>query len=191
MRLVLLGLLALTAAACAQTAPAVSDAPAAATVPTSQRPVLLEDTTGTETEHAVAATIAEPGVHVVHFWAPWCGNSRAEFEAGWYEVVEANPDVSFAFVAIWNDGRDSADRLARYGITPGGHVAVYAQPDRGPTADRSLRRRTFLGLPLSWTPTTWVFNREGQLAYAFNYGEVSPAMLATAIEHARDEWMHE
>ena len=54
-----------------------------------------------------------------------------------------------------------------------------------------IRRRAFLGLPLSWTPTTWVFNREGTLAYAFNYGEVSNEMLALAIEHARDEWMHE
>ncbi|PAP78375.1 TlpA family protein disulfide reductase [Rubrivirga marina] len=188
MRLVLLVLLTATAANAQAELPPQS-------APT---PVALQeagaDTTSdgrTETELAVEATIAEPGVHVVHFWAPWCGNSRAEFEAGWYEVVEANPDVSFSFVAIWNDGRDSADRLARYGITPGGHVAVYAQPDRGPTAERSLRRRAFLGLPLSWTPTTWIFNREGQLAYAFNYGEVSPDMLATAIEHARDEWTHD
>ncbi len=188
MRLSFLALLVATAA-CAQVEPA-SGPPAG--------PVTLggtaPDTTAEErtpTEAAVAATIAGPGVHVVHFWAPWCGNSRAEFEAGWYEVVEANPDVSFSFVAIWNDGRDSADRLARYGITPGDHVAVYAQPDRGPSADRALRRRTFLGLPLSWTPTTWVFNRDGQLAYAFNYGEVSPDMLATAIAHARDEWMHD
>ena len=69
-----------------------------------------------------------------------------------------------------------------------------ASPTTGrPTssADRDFRRRTFLGLPLSWTPTTWVFNREGKLAYAFNYGEVSNEMLALAIEHARDEWMHD
>ena len=185
MRLLFCTLL-LSASACAQTAPT----PAAS----ADAPAVAADTTAadrTDTERAVEAAIAQPGVHVVHFWAPWCGNSRAEFEAGWYEVVEANPDVSFSFVAIWNDGRDSADRLARYGITAGDHVAVYAQPDRGPTADRSLRRRTFLGLPLTWTPTTWVFNRDGQLAYAFNYGEVSPDMLATAIEHARDEWTHE
>lgn len=145
----------------------------------------------TETEDAVEAAISQPGVHVVHLWAPWCGNSTAEFEAGWYEVVEANPDVSFSFVAIWNDGRDGADRLARYGIAASGHVGVYAQPDRGPSAALDLRRRTFLGLPLTWTPTTWVFNRDGKLAYAFNYGEVSPAMLATAIEHARDDWTHD
>ena len=87
--------------------------------------------------------------------------------------------------------RDGADRLARYGIEASDHVFVYGQPDHGPSADRDFRRRTFLGLPLSWTPTTWVFNREGKLAYAFNYGEVSNEMLALAIEHARDEWMHD
>ena len=145
----------------------------------------------TATEIAVQETISRPGVHVVHFWAPWCGNSRAELEGGLYEVVEAHPDVSFSFVAIWNDGDDGADRLARYGVEPSDQVAVYAQPDRGPSADRALRRRTFLGLPLTWTPTTWVFNRDGALAYAFNYGEVSNEMLTAAIADARNEWTHE
>ena len=138
------------------------------------------------------ATLASDGVHVVHLWAPWCGNSRAELEDGLYEVVEAHPEVTFSFVTIWNDGRDGASTLARYGITPAdGHVAVYAQPDRGPSADRDLRRRTFLGLPLTWTPTTWVFNRSGKLAYAFNFGEVSPEMLALAIERAGQSWDHD
>ena len=144
----------------------------------------------TATEAAVAATIATDGVHVVHLWAPWCGNSRAELEHGtWYEAIEAHPDVSFSFVTIWNDGRDGADMLRRYGVPE--RAAVYAQPDRGPSADRDLRRTTFLGLPLSWTPTTWVFNRGGKLAYAFNYGEVSPAQIALAIEHARNAWTHD
>ena len=175
--------LALTAsAACAQAPPVApaSGAPATADAPEADR---------TATEAAVAATIQGEGVHVVHFWAPWCGNSRAEFESGWYEVVEANPDVSFSFVTIWNDGRDGAETLRRYGIPE--RAAVYAQPDRGPSADRSLRRTTFLGLPLSWTPTTWVFNRGGKLAYAFNYGEVTPEQLTQAIEDARDAWMHD
>ena len=190
----LLLVLALTASACAQTEPATVES---ARVPADRLPILVEDTTGTApdaptaTERAVAETLEAEGVHVVHFWAPWCGNSTAEFEAGLYEVVDANPDVTFSFVTIWNDGQDGADRLARYGIAEGGHVAVYAQPDRGPSADLDARRRTFLGLPLTWTPSTWVFNRGGKLAYAFNYGEVSPDMLATAIAHARDAWTHE
>ena len=191
MRLALLALL-VAASACAQTDGTAAE-PAVAPAPASTRPVLTEDTRGdrTATELAVAETIEAPGVHVVHFWAPWCGNSKAELENGLYEVVEAHPDVTFSFVTIWNDGEDGAGRLARYGVEPSDHVFVYAQPDRGPSADRDLRRRTFLGLPLSWTPTTWVFNRGGALAYAFNYGEVSPEMLATAIEHARDGWEHD
>ena len=143
----------------------------------------------TETERVVRRTIEREGVHVVHFWAPWCGNSRAEYETGWYEVVEAHPEVSFTFVTIWNDGDDGAEALARYGIPES--ATVLAQPDHGPSADRELRRRTFLGLPLSWTPTTWVFNRGGQLAYAFNYGEVSADMLRTAIADARAGWEHD
>ena len=187
MRLLLLA--ALAASACAPTAPAPASADSSAAAIASAPADSLADRT--EVEAAVAATIEQEGIHVVHFWAPWCGNSRAEFEGGLYEVVEAHPDVTFSFVTIWTDGRDSADRLARYGIEASDRVFVYGQPDRGPSADRDLRRRSFLGLPLSWTPTTWVFNREGKLAYAFNYGEVSNEMLALAIEHARDEWMHE
>ena len=188
MRLVLL--LALAGSACAQAPPAPPPVPTPASVDVRTDPPDSADDR-TEVETAVEATISQPGVHVVRLWAPWCGNSRAELEAGLYEVVEAHPDVTFSFVTIWNDGRDGADRLARYGIEPGDHVSVYAQPDRGPSADRSLRRLTFLGLPLTWTPTTWVFNREGKLAYAFNYGEVSNAMLTQAIADARDDWMHD
>lgn len=35
---------------------------------------------------------------------------------------------------------------------------------------------SFLGLPVSWLPSTWVF-RDGKLRYALNYGEVSFPML--------------
>lgn len=188
MRLLLLGLL-LSATACAQVG-ASTDTPDA--------PTALVESGATEsaaartaTEVAIEALIAEPGIHVVHFWAPWCGNSRAEFESGWYEVVDAHPDVSFSFVTIWNDGDAAADRLARYGITEGANVGVFAQPDRGPSADRELRRNTFLGLPLSWTPTTWIFNREGTLAVAINYGEVSADILTSLIESAASDWMHD
>lgn len=168
----------LAASACAQPA-------AVATSPTSDG--------FTEVEHAVQARISADGVHVVRLWAPWCGNSRAEMEAGLYESIENHPDVTFSFVTVWNDARDGASMLQRYGITPSedGRVAVFAQPDRGPSADRALRRRTFLSVPISWTPTTLVYNRGGKLAYAFAYGEVSPELLAQAIADARNEWHHD
>lgn len=143
----------------------------------------------TPAEEAVRATIAQPGVHVVHFWAPWCGNSTNELATGWYETIEAHPDVSFTFVAIWNDGEDGASMLQRYAIPES--VTVLAQPDLGPSADRANRRTLFLGLPLSWTPSTWIFNRNGRLATAFNYGEVSAEMLEAAITHASHDWTHD
>ena len=82
--------------------------------------------------------------------------------------------MTFSFVAVRNGGEDGAETLSRYAIPKS--VAVLAHPGTAPV--------TFLGRPISWTPTTWVFNRNGQLAYAFNYGEVSPAMLAQAIADA-------
>lgn len=185
-------LLLVAGCATAQTPPPEASLPTTSPVrPDEVAPVITgpTDAARTDVEAAVEAAVQGDGVHVVHFWAPWCGNSRAEFESGWYEVVEANPDVSFTFVTIWNDGRDGEATLRRYGIPE--RVAVYAQPDLGPSADRANRRTTFLGMPLSWTPTTWIFNRRGKLAYAFNYGEVSAEMLVTAIGHARDEWTHD
>ena len=180
---VLLALLLLGAAASAQPPPPPQPVGGPVSVGVPDGP--------SEVERAVAATVAEPGVHVVHFWAPWCGNSRAEFEAGFYEVVEAHPDVTFSFVTMWNEGDAAADRLARYGIAEGGHVRVYGQPTPPWTESVDERRRTFLGLPVTWTPTTWVFNREGHLAYAFNYGEVSPETLAQAIDDAAAPWLHD
>ena len=147
----------------------------------------------TDVEREVQARVSEDGVHVVRLWAPWCGNSRAELEDGLYQSIEDHPDVTFSFVTMWNDGRDGASMLARYGIAPSddGRVTVAAQPDYGPSADRDLRRRSFLGVPLSWTPTTLIYNRGGKLAYAFAYGEVSAEMLATAIADARNDWDHD
>ena len=58
----------------------------------------------------------------------------------------------------------------------------------GPKPEKPDRRLTLLGLPVSWIPTTWVFNRNGLLATAFNYGEVSAERLAEAVEGARSGW---
>lgn len=184
MRLAILALpFLLASSACAQDV---------ASVPPSDRPILTEDTRDrTAAEAAVAETIAAEGVHVVVLWAPWCGNSRAQFEAGLYEVVEAHPDVTFSFVTMWTDGDPSADRLARFGVSASDRVAVLAQPDPTPELGRGGRSATFLDLPVTWTPTTWVFNRGGRLAYAFNFGEVSPAMLTQALADARADWSHD
>ena len=181
--------LALSAsAACAQTSP-----PHATTSPI--RPDQVPAVVGSETlettpprslsdaEGAVSEIIQGEGVHVVHLWAPWCGNSRAGLETGWYEVVEAHPDVSFTFVTVRNDGDDGAATLQQYGIPE--RASVLAHPGR------LGEDTTFLGRPVAWTPMTWVFNRGGRLAYAFNYGEVSAEMLQTAIAHAQAGWEHD
>lgn len=169
MRTVLLAAVLLPLVACAQTAPT---APAA--VPTDLASV----------EAAVRAQVAQDGVHVVHFWAPWCDNSLNELRAGWYEVVDAHPDASFTFVTIWNDGEVGEDALTRFAI-PGRVTRLVVD---GARPLREDRRMTFLGLPVSWIPTTWVFNRNGLLATAFNHGEATPAQLNDAIEAAGRSW---
>ena len=140
----------------------------------------------TAAERTVQATIARDGVHVVHFWAPWCDNSTAELGAGWYEVVERHPDVSFSFVTVWNDGEVGESTLQRYAIPERAERLVVP----GVQPPKAERRMTFLGMPVSWIPTTWVFNRNGQLATAFNYGEVTPEQLDAAITGAASDWPH-
>lgn len=132
----------------------------------------------TPAEQAVQATIQAEGVHVVHFWAPWCGNSVSELRAGLAEVIEAHPEVTFTFIASRNGVDDGAPVLRHYGIPE--RVVLFAQHDAA----------TFLGREVSWLPTTWVFNRRGRLAYAFNYGEVSPALLTQALAGAESTWHH-
>ena len=182
MRTLLLALTLLASSACAQTA---SDTAAEGSDPqdhsslTDPGPATpTASAARTEAEQAVADIIAQEGVHVVHFWAPWCHNSMNELRNGLYEVIEQHPEVSFTFVTVRNDGEDGQATLDRFAIPE--RVTVLAEEERDPL--------TFLGLPITWTPATWVFNREGKLAYAFNYGEVSPALLTQAIADAEHHW---
>lgn len=174
--------------------------------------IVLAAEPGTDAEAAVQAQLEEPGLHVVHFWAPWCGNSRAELRGPhsaadslarraatdstalrtWADLIAARPDVQFTFVTVYNDGEAAAEVLVGYGIDLGApNFTLLAQPDLGPSHTRHLRRRTFLGLPVTWTPTTWVFHRSGMLAYAFNYGEVAMPALDGALRDAAASWAHD
>ncbi len=143
----------------------------------------------TEAERRVADILATDGLHVVHFWAPWCDNSVAELRAGWYDLVARHPEVSFTFVTVWNDGASGRETLDQYGLPE--RVLELTQPDVGPSDDKAQRRRRFLGLPVTWIPTTWVFRDGGTLAYAFNYGELEMAQLDRAIAGARSAWPHD
>ena len=141
----------------------------------------------TETEKEVQALLAEEGVHVVHFWAPWCHNSMSEFREGvWSEIIEDNEDVTFIFVTVFNDGDLDEWVLDNNNIPD--RVHTFAQPDHGAVTRRANRRKTFLGLPLIWTPTTWIFNREGKLASAINFGEVRPLLMQALLDNAQANW---
>lgn len=146
----------------------------------------------TPAEQRIQTLIQEDGIHVVHFWAPWCGNSKAELKAGWYELIESyktRSEVKFTFVTIWNDGQSGRERMDQYLIPKS--VEEVLQPDLGASSDHSKRRKTFLGMPLIWVPTTWVFHQNGKLAYAFNYGEMTMEQVRAAIEGAKASWSHE
>jgi hypothetical protein len=163
--------------------------PAAAQDAATPAGAAIPDSTWTPAERAVWAAIHDDGVHVVHFWAPWCDNSRSELSGGWYEVIEGNPDVTFTFVTIWSDGAAGRDVLDHYAIPEG--VAVLTQEDFGPSTDKANRRKAFLGLPVTWIPTTWVFHKNGELAYAFKNGELEMDQLQQALDGARSAWSHD
>ena len=137
----------------------------------------------TSAEARLRETTRAEGVHVVHVWAPWCDNSLNELGPVWAGVAARHPGVSVTHVAVWSDDDDGADVLRAHGVEGG---AVLAVP--GPKPAPPERRLTLLGLPVTWIPTTWVFNRGGLLATAFNYGEVSADGLAAAVEGARRSW---
>ena len=143
----------------------------------------------TSTEQTVREIIAQDGIHVVRFWNPECGNSLSELQHGLYEVIENNLDVTITFVTVWNDEETGQDVLDRYLIPD--RVNVLVQPDNGPSEVIGNRRYEFLGLPVTWTPSTRIYHRNGVLAYAFNYGELSPETLQQAINNTRSAWAHE
>jgi hypothetical protein len=150
-------------------------------------PAALQAATFTETEEQVRALLAKDGIFVVHFWAPWCHNSMNEFRDGvWKDLIAQNEAVTFIFVTIHNDGDLSEEVLDRYDIPK--RVLTFAQPDHGPSNRRANWRTTFLDLPLTWTPTTWIFHDEGELAFAVNYGEVRPALMQSLLDNVRTSW---
>lgn len=158
----------------ARSVPVTSDTPAAAVEPS------------TNAEARVQDIIAQGGLHVVHFWAPWCSNAKHELEAGWSDLITDNPDVSFTFVSIWDGGEPARDQLDEYGIPD--RVTALQQPDLGPSNDESNRRKAFLGIPVTWSPSTWIFHNNGELAFAMNYGEMKMDTIQSLISATKSEW---
>jgi len=140
----------------------------------------------TEAEQTVQELLKEDGVHVVHFWAPWCPNAKNELGAGWGDLIRNNENVSFVFVSVWSDGKDGASVLSQYDIPD--RVTTLTLPDTGPSDDKDKRRREFLGLPFTWTPSTWIFHKNGELAFAMNYGEMKMSTVQTLIDNTQADW---
>jgi thiol-disulfide isomerase/thioredoxin len=135
-------------------------------------------------EQQLAEAIKAPGVSVVHLWAPWCSNCKAELKnGGWTKIVKENPTIKFYFVSIWNGGADGRELLATYDLSQQPNVTILADP--GPRGTNHLKQ--FVGLPVSWIPTTWVFKR-GELHYALNYGEIRFPILQQLIADSNSEW---
>src|SRR4051812_13542046 len=75
------------------------------------------------TEQQVADAIKSQDLSVVHLWAPWCSNCKAELKSGgWTKMVKENPQVKFYFVSVWNGGEDGRALLKQYEIADQANV---------------------------------------------------------------------
>ena len=138
-------------------------------------------------EQKVQDAIKTPELTVVHLWAPWCSNCQAEFKTGgWSKIIAENPQVKFYFVSVWNDGQDGRAMLNKFGIVDKPNVTILADP--GPRRGEN-KIKQFVGLPLSWIPTTWIY-KGGDLRYALNYGEVRFPVLQQFLADSQSEWSH-
>ncbi|WP_263786147.1 TlpA family protein disulfide reductase [Salinibacter grassmerensis] len=140
----------------------------------------------TEAESFVQDRIEKDGLHVVHFWAPWCSNSRNELGNGWAGLVADNPNVTFTFVTVWNDDKSGTATLNDYNLP--GRVVEVTQPDLGPSDEEANRRYSFLGLPVTWIPSTWIFHSNGELAFAMNYGEMEMETVQRLLDATSADW---
>jgi thiol-disulfide isomerase/thioredoxin len=140
----------------------------------------------TDAEAYVQDVIENDGLHVVHFWAPWCPNSRRELGNGWADLVADNPNVTFTFVTVWNNDEKGDSLLTEYNLPD--RVTEVTQPDLGPSDNEANRRQSFLSHPVTWIPSTWIFHNNGELAFAMNYGEMEMDTIQSLISTTRKDW---
>lgn len=138
-------------------------------------------------EKQVAEVTAGSKVTIVHFWAPWCPNCQAELaKHGWRDFLAVNREVNVIFVTIWSPEEGRAD-LAKYGLAEQANFQLFHHPN-GARA-KAERVTHFLGQPIDWIPTTWVF-KDGKLRFALNYGEVRFPLLQQLVRDASESWDH-
>jgi len=136
-------------------------------------------------EQRLAEATRSEKVTVVHLWAPWCSNCKAELSGGaWSGFISANPGVNFVFVTVWNPG-DGRELLAANGVGAQPNVQVLLHPNT--SRKRGEMMTELLGMPVSWIPATWVYRR-GKLRYALNYGELRFPMLGQMIKDSTETW---
>jgi thiol-disulfide isomerase/thioredoxin len=136
-------------------------------------------------EQQLGEAIKSEKVTVVHLWAPWCGNCKAELADGaWSGFIAANPDVNFVFVTVWNP-KDGRELLEKNGVGYERNFQLLLHPNG--SRKRGEMMTQLLGLPVSWIPTTWVF-KDGRLCYALNYGELRFPVLKQLITDSTLSW---
>jgi thiol-disulfide isomerase/thioredoxin len=148
-------------------------------------PLRAQESPAAGIERQVAEAVASSRVTVVHLWAPWCPNCRAELAHGaWSAFIAANPGVHFVFVTVWNPA-DGREVLERNGVGGEPNFTLLLHPNG--SRKRGEKMAELAGLPVSWIPTTWVF-KDGRLCYAMNYGELRFPMLQQLIEDSSASW---
>jgi thiol-disulfide isomerase/thioredoxin len=136
-------------------------------------------------EKEVAEIVSGSQVTVVHFWAPWCSNCREEMRPdGWAKFVNDNAAVKVIFINVWHGRQDPAPKLAAAELGTQENFLARDHPNQTAGAEKVGK---FLGQPLEWVPTTWVY-RDGKLRYALNYGEIRFEMLQQMVRDAARGW---
>ena len=147
---------------------------------------LRAQVSATDLEKEIADVVAGPHVTVIHFWAPWCPNCKAEMTPeGWAKFIGNNPKVRFVFINVWHKNEDPTPKLKTAGLGSQANLRLITHPNASRVAADRVNK--FMGLPLTWLPSTWVY-REGKLRFAFNYGEIHFPVLQQMLEDTTKEW---
>ena len=91
------------------------------------------------------------------------------------------------FISVWGSAENDMRLLEAQGLGGLPNFLALRHPNQART--RADRISSFMGMPLSWVPTTWVF-KDGKLRFAFNYGEVRFPILQQLVADSLDSWRH-